>query len=135
MNTLVSRFIYIGLFFLLIFLSGLWLNHTGKPYGVILLTIHKLIALGAVVFLVVIVYRSHQAAPLGAPAIAAAAATVLMFIATIAAGGLESIDATGGLAGVSQSVRSAIALAHWILPFLTLLSTAATLYLVTGIQS
>jgi hypothetical protein len=120
MNPILSRAIGAGAFFLFIFLSGFWLSRSGKPYSTMIFTIHKLIGLAAGIFLIVIVYRSYQAAPLGAPEIAAIGVTVLLFVTTVAAGGLASID----------RAMPAIALRlHQIVPYAAVLSTAATLYL------
>ncbi len=59
-----QKYIIAGLFLLFIILSGIWLSRTGRPLSVLILTLHKLISLGAVVFLAITVYRIHQAAPL-----------------------------------------------------------------------
>jgi hypothetical protein len=129
MNTTQSRIVSAGLFFLFIFLSGFWLSRSGKPYNAIIFNIHKLIGLAAGIFLVVTVYRIHKAVPLGPVQIAALVVTVLIFVATVAAGGLASIDAAGNLGNINQSIRAAIPTLHKIFPYLAVLSTAATLYL------
>jgi hypothetical protein len=87
---------------------------------VITLTIHKLIGLAAGVFLVMTVYRIHQVAPLGPVEITAIVVTVLFFAGTVTAGGLLS---TG------KPMSAAISTLHQITPYLTVLSTAVTLYL------
>jgi hypothetical protein len=109
-----------GSFFLFIFLSGLWLSHSGKPLNGIILTIHKLISLAAVVFLVMTIYQINQAATLSAIGLAAGVVTGLFFLGTIMAGGLLSIG---------KPMPAAILTMHQITPFLTVFSTAATLYL------
>jgi hypothetical protein len=129
MNITQSRVVSAGLFFLFIFLSGFWLSRSGRPYNAILINIHKLIGLAAGVFLVMTVYRIHQAAPLRPVQIAAIVVTVLIFVGTVAAGGLVSIDAAGDLGNINQSIRAAISMAHRIFPYLAVLSTAVTLYL------
>ena len=130
MHTIQSRVVVAGLFFLFIFLSGYWLSQLGKPYHTLVITLHKLIGLAAGVFLVLTVIRTHQAAPLSGLEIAAVVITALIFVGTVAAGGLLSIDAAGGLSGISQPVRQLIAVAHRLFPFLAVLSTAMTLYLI-----
>ena len=120
MGTTQSIIVGAGLFFLFIFLSGIWLSHSGKPYGVIILTIHKLIGLAAGVFLVMTVYRIHQVAPLSPVEITAIVVTVLFFAGNVATGGLLSTD---------KPVPAAILRMHRITPVLTVLSTAVTLYL------
>jgi hypothetical protein len=120
MSTNQLRVVSAGLFFLFIFLSGFWLSRTGKPYSGIILTIHKLIGLAAGVFLVMTVYRIHRVAPLSPVEITAIVVTVLFFAGTVTAGGLLSID---------KPMPAAISMMHKLFPYLTVLSTAVTLYL------
>ena len=120
MSTNQLRVVSAGLFFLFIFLSGFWLSRTGKPYSGIILTIHKLIGLAAGVFLVMTVYRIHQVAPLSPVEITAIVVTVLFFAGNVATGGLLSTDKT---------MPAVILRLHQITPYLTVLSTAVTLYL------
>ena len=123
MSTNQLRVVSAGLFFLFIFLSGFWLSRTGKPYSGIILTIHKLIGLAACVFLVMTVYRIHQVAPLSPVEITAIVVTVLFFAGNVATGGLLSTDKT---------MPAVILRLHQITPYLTVLSTAVTLYLLLG---
>ena len=123
MNAFPSEFISAGLFFLFIFLFGFWLKRAGKPYNAILFNIHKLVGLGALVFLGITINRINQATPLSALEMTACAVTGLLFICTIVSGGLVSID---------KPMPSAITMMHKLFPYLTVLSTAATLYLVLG---
>ncbi len=105
---------------LLIFLSGYWLNRLGAPYSTAVLTIHKLIALAVLLFLGVTAYRRHQVLPLGTVEWIALMTAVLLFVGTIASGGLLS---TG------KDLPAAVPRLHQVTPFLTLLATAAALYL------
>ena len=120
MGTTQLRVVGAGLFFLFIFLSGFWLSRSGKPHSVIILTIHKLIGLAAGVFLVMTVYPIHQVAPLSPVEITAIVVTVLFFAGNVATGGLLSTDKT---------MPAVIVRLHQITPYLTVLSTAVTLYL------
>ncbi len=120
MNIFQLRFVNIGLFFLLIFVSGYWLHHSGKPYGAILFNIHKLIGLGLFVLLVVRIYQLNLTTPLSWLQWIICVVAALFFIATIVFGGLVSIDKT---------MPTFVSLAHKLLPYLTLLSTAFSLYL------
>jgi hypothetical protein len=47
-----NRFIAPGILFLLTLAFGFWLSHAGKPYNRLLFNIHKLIALGGVVLVI-----------------------------------------------------------------------------------
>jgi hypothetical protein len=123
MSTAQVRVAGTGLLLVLIFLSGLWVSGSGKPYSTLPFTIHKLVGLAAGVLLVVIVVQTHKAAPLDLPAIAAIVVTILLFAGTVVAGALMSIN---------EQAPAIVLRLHQVLPFLTLLSTAGTLYLLLG---
>ena len=115
-----TRIVGTGLFYLFIFISGFWLSRSGKPYNGIVLTIHKLISLAAVVFLAITIHRINQVAQLSAIELTAGVVTGLFFLGTIITGGLLSVD---------KPMPVVVLRMHQITPFLTVLSTAATLYL------
>ena len=117
------RIVSTGLLYLLIFASGFWLSRTGRPFNGVILTIHKLISLAALAFLVITTIRLHPLATLGALELVAPAITGLLFLGTIVTGGLLSTD---------QRMPAAILTMHRITPFLTVLSTAVTLYLLVS---
>lgn len=120
MNSVVSKFVVIGLIFLSIFLSGFWLSHSGKPYRVVPFNLHKFIALGAVIFLAVSVNRIHRTSPLNAVEMTVVAAAALCFIATFA---------TGGVISASKNVPAFVLRLHQIFPYVTLLFSAAGVWL------
>jgi len=115
------RILYIVVFFLLIFLSGFWLSRGGRPYGVLLLTVHKLLSVGAVVFLTVILVRINRMDGISLAELIAAVITGVLFLGTIA---------TGGLLSMAKPLPSIVHHLHQITPFLTLLSTAFCLYMI-----
>lgn len=119
MNANQLRVIVAVLFFVVIFPSGYWLSHFGKPYSTIVLTIHKLIALAAVVLLVVTMIQSNRVAALSAGEVIAGVVTILLFLSLIVTGGLLSID---------KQMPAVVSKLHQISPYLALLCTAATLY-------
>jgi len=120
MSASVARLVWPALFFVGIFGSGFWLTRAGRPYNGVLLTFHKLIALAAVVFLAVTIYRLGRTAGLGAGQLTAVIAAGLCFVALIV---------TGGLLSALKVPPPAIRTAHHILPYLALLCTAAGLAL------
>lgn len=120
MNNLQLRFISAGLFFLLILPSGLWLSHSGKPYSLALFNIHKLMGFGLFVFLAINVFRVNQATPLSALQSAACLIAAVCFLATIV---------TGGLVSIPQTMPGLVSLAHKLLPYLTVVSTLTSIYL------
>jgi hypothetical protein len=120
MSTDQLRVVGTGLFFLAIFLTGVRLTRSGKPYSMIVLTIHKLISLAAVVFLAITMYQINQVSKLSAIELTAGVVTGLFFLGTTVTGGLLSTD---------KPMPGVILRLHQITPLLTVLSTAVTLYL------
>jgi hypothetical protein len=112
-----TRFIVAGMFFLFIFLSGIWLSRAGRPLN------HKLISLAGGIFLLVTIRQRSQVTPLNATEWTAIAVTGLCFLGTVASGGFLSSD---------KPMPVAVLRVHQIVPVLTLLSSATTLYLVLG---
>ena len=123
MSTIQSRVIGAGLFFLFILLSGFWLSHSGKPLNGLILTIHKLISVAAIVWLGVTVHRINQGAALGGMEWLAVIVSGLFFLGTIATGGLLSIEKT---------MPAVVLKLHQVTPYLTTLSTVATMYFLSG---
>jgi hypothetical protein len=117
------RAIIAGVFFLLIFLSGIWLSRSGRPLNVGISTVHKLISLAAGIFLLVTIYQRHRVIPLNTTEWIAIVVTGLCFLGTVASGGLLSSEAPRPVA---------VLRVHQIVPVLTLLSSAATMFLVLG---
>jgi hypothetical protein len=88
----ISKFILPVLIFVLTLASGVWLSNTGKPYNNAIFTIHKLIALGAVVLAAIQMVKGFKAAELTALLILLAVAAILAVIALFATGALMSLD-------------------------------------------
>jgi len=109
-----------GLFFLFIFLSGIWLSRSGKPLNGIILTMHKLVSLAAGVYLIITLYQMNRAAALGAMELAAAVVTGLCFLGVVVFGGLLS---TG------KAMPARILRMHQAMSIVTVLATTAMLVL------
>lgn len=90
MDTTQLRVVGAGLFFLFIFLSGIWLSNSGKRLNVIILIIRRSTALAAVVLLVMTIYQINQVAKLSATELIASVVTGLLFLGTTISGGLLS---------------------------------------------
>jgi len=124
-----SNVIITGLFFVFVFLFGFWLSYSGKPYNSFIFNFHKLIGLAMGIYLTLTVYRAHQTAPFNPLIFLVITITVIIFFILVAAGGLQSIEAAGGLENINQSVSAAISVIHKVFPYLALFSVAVTLYL------
>ncbi len=107
--------------FLAIVLLGFWLSYSGKPYGTAALTGHKLLSLGAVVWLGITAHRMNQAATLGAAELLAVAAASLFFLGTMVTGSLLAIKA----------MPTPVLRLHQVTPYLTIVFSAAALFLLS----
>jgi hypothetical protein len=112
-------------FFLLIFASGFWLSSLGEPLNTAVLTVHKLAAIVAIAFLAVTVFRLKKMGGLNATMTAGAVFTGILFLGTIATGGLASMD---------LNVPAAVPGLHHVLPYVTTLSTGVTLFIASARQ-
>lgn len=101
-----------------ILVSGYRLRNKGKPYGMLLLTIHKLIPLGMLAYLILTL---RQMSPLSPLAMTFAILGAVLYLLLIASGGWISAakEAPGG-----------VKIVHKVLPYLAIFATAATLTLV-----
>ena len=115
-----TRIVVTGLLFACKFVAGFWLTRSGKPYNVVILAIHKIISLAIVAMIGIIIYRLRRDVGVGSAEIVAMAITGLLFVLTISSGGLVSTD---------KPANAATLTVHRVLPFLTVLSTAVTIYL------
>jgi len=123
MSTSVSRIVVIGLLFLFTFVFGIWLSNSGKPYNSALFNIHKLIALGVVIFTAVTVYHLRADVEIRTLVLGAVAITGLLFLALFVSGALLSIG---------KPDHVAILLIHRVAPLLAVIATALTLYLLVS---
>ena len=123
MNPSQLHIAVIGLLYLLVFGSGFWLTRSGRPYSTIVVTIHKLISVGAFVFLAISLYQINRGVPLSGAEVAAGVITTLFFFGTIA---------TGAMLTAERPMPAIVLWLHRITPFLTVVATAVTLYLRLG---
>jgi len=106
--------------FLCIFVFGFWLSRSGKPYNGIIFTIHKLVALGAVIYLLTTVFKVPQAAFLNPTNTIFIALSVFCFLVLFVSGVLLSLD---------KAMPLIVVRLHHVTPYLALISTSASLYL------
>jgi uncharacterized protein YneF (UPF0154 family) len=123
MSTDQVRIMGIALVLVVVFALGFWLSRAGRPFNGLLLNLHKLIALGMAIYLAVTAYRMHQAAGLSGMELTVVVVTGLLFLASGVIGGLVSLE---------KPPPTILARLHLVLPILTVVSTAATLYLLQG---
>lgn len=120
MSTYQVKLVIVGLLFVFIFGFGFVLSRAGKPYPVVLFTLHKLLTLGTVVILVLSINKIAQVSPLNQTQVLALVVTSVLFLATIA---------TGGVVSAASSVPLIVRRLHHFVPYLALLSSAWMIYL------
>lgn len=87
----VTKFIAPGIIILLTLASGIWLRNSGKPLNTLIFTIHKLIALGAVVMTIIQFFGAIKNGESQSMVIALLILAGLCVMALFATGALMSI--------------------------------------------
>ena len=120
MNTLQLRLIIIGILFLFIIISGIWLSKLGRPLNNAIFSIHKLIAIACIILTVVTLLGFYKNADLiEYENIFLIISSSLLLISFI----------TGGLLSFDKFGIPAIILIHKISPILLTISILFTLYI------
>jgi hypothetical protein len=118
-----SRLVGAGLCTMAGFASGFWLWRIGKPYGVLVLTLHKLVTLAAAAFYALAIIRIGETAPLGAIDLIFRVVAGVLFLITVA---------TGGLVSAGKTALPVVRALHKIAPFLTVPVAAIGMLLLLG---
>jgi hypothetical protein len=116
------EFIHIAapLLFLLKVATGIWLRKSRRPISSAQLNLHKFIALGTVVLIVMIIRRIYLASGADPIAFAVIMLAGLLFLLAIITGGLVSLE---------KPAPSVVKSIHKAMPFLTALFTLLAIYL------
>ncbi|HCS38771.1 MAG TPA: hypothetical protein DIW44_04200 [Anaerolineaceae bacterium] len=104
-----SKFILPIILFVLTLAAGFWVSKTGKPYNTGTFTLHKLLALAAVVFVTIAitdVLKTTHAQPL---------VIVLVVLAGLS---VIALFGTGALMSIQKTVSSIWLFVHRVAPFL-----------------
>lgn len=118
-----STFTTPGIVFVLTLASGFWLSNTGKPLNTALFTVHKLIALGAVVATGVQLFGALRGAQLQA-----------LVVALLVVAGLSVVVlfATGALMSLNNANYSLLHTVHRVAPVLFVIALVLAVYLTIG---
>jgi hypothetical protein len=106
------------LFFIVVLFSGFRLRRQGKPYGTLLLTIHKLIP---VILLIYLAFAINLWKPLSPLTIAACLVAAVLFLVMIGSGGWIS---------AAKEPPQSISILHKVFPYFTILAVAIVLILI-----
>lgn len=122
MNALSTKLIVTGILFLFTLISGVIVTRSGRPLSLGLVTVHKMISVGAVVLFGIVANQLYKTAD-GKVflEIVAVAITGVMFLALIATGALLTRE--------EMELPVIVLKVHRVLPLLSIASSAGTIYL------
>jgi hypothetical protein len=120
MQAFEQRAAITGILLLLAALSGVVTTSLGRPLNVPVSTAHKLLALGSIVFIVLLVIDAQKAVGLGTPLIVLIILTGLLLLGVFATGALLSFEKL-----VSVPLRAA----HTAAPFLAMAGVVVLAYM------
>jgi hypothetical protein len=114
-----SRFSIPGIVFVLTLVSGVWLSRSGKPLNTGIFTVHKLIALGAVVATAIQTYHALKGGEIQA---ILSALIVLIGLSVVA------LFVTGALMSANKPAYNILLFIHKVSAVLALVAGAVTIY-------
>jgi hypothetical protein len=109
--------------FVLAIITGIWLSNSGKPLNTTIFTIHKLIALGSVIFLAIIIRNLLKNAEIN---------NVILILIIVAGFSVLALFVSGALLSLGKPVNNIILTIHSLTPILTVITTAMTIYLLAS---
>ncbi len=117
---IMSKSIISGLLFLITIVVGIWLNRLGRPFPTSILTVHKVTALGAVIFAVLTVisiFKTSNIPPAILPIVIAGGIFIL------------SLYVTGILLSIEKQTNGILLIVHCLSTVLTVISVIVCLLL------
>ncbi len=112
MNTVTTRMIAIGVLYLLMILTGIWLTKKGKPYSLLAVNLHKFITLAMLVMLIIQVIFLNKTVGISGLVWVVVFLTAVLFL-------IEMVS--GGILSASKEEKTMVANSHKIVPvFLTM---------------
>ena len=115
-----SKFILPGILFLFTLASGMWLSKMGKPYNTGIFTIHKLIALGAVVLAAIQMAKGFKTTGVS---------SLVVFLFVVAILAVIALFVTGALMSLDKQPYALLLTIHQIAPAIMAVASVAVLFL------
>lgn len=119
--SILSKIIGIGLLFIFTIVTGIWLSNSGKPLNTLIFNIHKLIALGSVIFLTIVIRNLLKNVEINHVILALIIVTGLFVL---------TLFISGALLSLGKPVNNIILTIHSVTPIPTVITTAITIYLI-----
>lgn len=128
METVTTKLIAAGILFLLTLITGVIVSNSGRPLSVGLVTVHKLIAVGAVVLIGLAVNQLYKTAD-GKLFIELSVMVIsgILFLALVATGALLTRE--------EMRLPEVVLKVHQVAPLLALVSSTITIYLLVRSRS
>jgi hypothetical protein len=123
-NSLFSYLLFPGVIFLATLSTGIWLSKMGKPLNPLLFNIHKLIALGTVIFTCIEAIRLMKTVDIQMPHIYLLISAILCVI---------TLFVTGALMSAWRPGDRLLLTFHNLFPFLAAAATSGLFYLLVSI--
>jgi hypothetical protein len=120
MNPMLIQWLAPAVVFLLTLASGVWVSRIGRPLNIVVSTLHKLIALAAVIWAGSVLYGMARATGLQPVAVA------LVFVA---GAGVVALFTTGALLSQAKPTRRIILGVHQVAPALAVVAASTAVYL------
>ncbi len=120
MNAGWLRILVVVVGFVVLLGTGYWLSRAGKPYSTILFTVHKLVSLAMLVFIIWSAIDANRTAALEPSAWVVVSLVALAFVALIG---------TGGALSAMASPPGIVRWLHKIVPYAAIPLTGLWLYL------
>jgi len=120
MSTITFKIIIIGLLFLFTIVSGVWLSNSGKPLNTIIFTLHKLIALAAVIFTAIVIHNLLNIVGVE---------NVILILIMVTGLFVITLFLSGALLSLGKPVNDILLTIHKVIPILTVISIALIMYL------
>ena len=118
--SIVSKIISSGLLFFFTIVTGIWLSNSGKPLNSLILNIHKLIALGSVIFIVIVIHNLLKNA---------GSSQVILTLIIVTGLFVLALFVSGALLSFGKPVNNIILTIHAVTPIPAVITTAMIIYL------
>ena len=119
--SIVSKIIGTGLFFIFTIVTGIWLSNSDKPLNTLIFNIHKLVALGSVIFIAILIRNLLRNVEINHVILTLIIVTGLFVLALFISGALLSFG---------KPVNNIILTIHSVTPIPTVITIAITIYLI-----
>ena len=118
--SIVSKIISTGLLFLFTIVSGIWLSNSGKPLNTLIFNIHKLIALGSVIFIAIVIRNLLKNVAIN---------NVILILIIVTGLFVLVLFVSGALLSFGKPVNNINLTIHAVTPIPAVITTAMIIYL------